>query len=182
MPGRVATHNTLFREKDTGSRMHLDKSITIRASPTEVYRWLAPHRQAAWDPALVRATEPAPEGRFEHVASGSSRKDGPGDRRFVRVHRAFGHRFESHAVATRMDEAQAFAWEQLEGDFEEHRGMFLLEPTADGTRVHLVADVEFPYVMPRVVTEAEVRRAVSDEVDEALLRLKALVERGRVAG
>ena len=164
MAARVATHNTTLPEKVLGSRMHLDKSITIRAPPETVYRWLAPHRQAAWDATLVRATAPAPEGRFDLT------------------YRAFGHRFESHAVATRMDEARAFAWEQLEGDFEEHRGMFLLEAVEGGTRVHLVADVEFPYVMPRVVTEAEIKRAVSDEADEALLRLKELVERGRAAG
>lgn len=161
----VATHNTLLREKDTGSRMHLDKSITIRAPPNVVYRWLAPHRQTAWDPALVRATAP----------------DARANGRFEMVHRAFGHRFESHAVATRMDDARVFAWEQVQGDFEEHRGAFLLEPTSEGTRVHLVADVEFPYVMPRVVTEAEIRRALSDEADEALLRLKELVEKGRAA-
>lgn len=142
--------------------MHLDKSILIQAPPEAVVPWLAPHRQPAWDPSLVRATA-LHEGHFERVA------------------RAFGHRFESHAEAVAYDDA-GFAWRQLEGDYEEHRGSIGLEAAPGGTRVHLVADVEFPYVMPEVVTEAEVRRRVSDEADEALLRLKELAERSRSAG
>lgn len=142
--------------------MHLDKSILIHAPPELVYEWLAPHRQPRWDPGLVRATA-LRRGRFDRVA------------------RAFGHRFESHAEAVALDEARRFAWRQLEGDFEEHRGAFMLDRVADGTIVHLVADVEFPYVMPEVVAEADIRRLLSDDADEALLRLKELVERARGA-
>lgn len=138
--------------------MHLDKSILIQASPDAVLRWLSPPRQARWDPGLVRAT---------------AFHDG---RLFDRVSRAFGHRFESHAEATAFD-VHRFSWRQLDGDYEEHRGAFTLEAVGDGTRVHLVADVEYPYVMPAVVTEAEIRHAVSAQADEALLRLKELVER-----
>lgn len=139
--------------------MHLDKSILIRAPPERVFGWLAPQRQPTWDRTLVRATA---------LAGG----------RFDRVGRAFGHRFESRAVATRLEDAHAFAWRQEEGDYEEHRGAFTLERVPEGTRVHLVADVEFPYVMPEVVTEAELRRVLSDGADDALLRLKDLAERG----
>jgi len=142
--------------------VHLDKSILIRAPPKAVFGWLAPHRQPAWDRRLVRATA---------IAGGH----------FDLVGRAFGHRFESHAVATRVDDARQFAWRQVVGDYEEHRGAFTLERVAQGTRVHLVADVEFPYVMPQVVTEAELRRVLSDGADDALLRLKDLVE-GASAG
>jgi len=138
--------------------MRLDKSILIRAPADAVLRWLAPHRQPAWDPSVVRATA-LHDGHFERVA------------------RAFGHRFESHAEATAFG-ADRFAWRQLEGDFEEHAGAFTLAPGPRGaTWVHLVADVEFPYVMPEVVTEAEIARTVSGEADEALLRLKEIVER-----
>jgi uncharacterized membrane protein len=139
--------------------MHLDKTILIRASPDAVLRWLAPHRQPAWDPSVVRATA-VHDGRFDKVA------------------RAFGHRFESHAEALAFGDDR-FAWRQLEGDFEEHRGAFTLAPAPHGaTWLHLVADVEFPYVMPEVVTEAEIQRKVSNEADEALLRLKELAEKG----
>lgn len=139
--------------------MHLDKSILIHAPPAEVLAWLAPQRRARWDPGLVRAT---------------GFHDG---RHFDLVARAFGHRFESHAEALAFDERR-FAWRQLEGDYEEHRGAYSLEPVRDGTRLRLVADVEFPYVMPAVVTEAEIKHAISGQADEALLRLKELVERG----
>lgn len=138
--------------------MHLDKSILIRAPPETVFGWLAPHRQPSWDRRLVRAT-PLAGGCFELTA------------------RAFGHRFASRAIAS-VQEAHAFAWRQVAGDYEEHRGTFTLERVAGGTRVHLVADVDFPYVMPEVVTEAELRRVLSDGADDALLRLKELAERG----
>ena len=137
--------------------MHLDKSILIRAEPSAVFGWLAPHRRPAWDRSLVRAT-PLAGGRFDIVG------------------RAFGHRFEAHAVATRVEDAHLFAWRQERGDYEEHQGAFLLEATPEGTRVRFIADVEFPYVMPEVVTEAELRRVLSDDADDALLRLKELAE------
>lgn len=143
--------------------MRLDKSILIRAAPEQVFAWLAPHRQPSWDRSLVRAT-PLAEGRFD------------------RVGRALGHRFESHARATAVEEARRFAWQQVDGDYEEHRGMFLLEPGPGGsTWLHLVADVELPYVMPEVVEESRLRRALSESADDALLALKDLVERGRAA-
>lgn len=142
--------------------VHLDKSIHIRASPEEVFRWLAPHRQPAWDRSLVRATALL-------------------GRRFDLVGRAFDHRFETHAEATAFEASRRFAWRQLAGDYEEHRGYYELERSADGTRLHFVADVEFPYVMPRVVREAELRRLLSDGADDALLRLKEMVEHARGA-
>jgi len=142
--------------------MHLDKSIRIHAPPDVVLEWLAPHRQPRWDPGLVRAT---------------GFHDG---RHFDRVGRAFGHRFGSHAEATAFD-ARHFAWRQIEGDYEEHRGVFILEAVGSGTELRMVADVEYPYVMPTVVTEADIHRALSGQADEALLRLKDLVERVRGA-
>lgn len=142
--------------------MHLDKSILIRADPQQVFAWLAPHRQPMWDRSLVRATAMA-GGRFDLVG------------------RAFGHRFASHAMATRVEDARAFAWRQLDGDYEEHQGAYELERVPGGTRLHLVADVEFPYVMPDVVTEAELARLLSNGADDALLTLKEMVERGRAA-
>ena len=142
--------------------MHVDKSIFIRASPSEVYAWLAPHRRPTWDRSLVRAT-PLEGGRFDLVG------------------RALGHRFEAHAEATRLDNGRAFAWRQVEGDYEEHRGAFTLEPVSEGTLLHLIEDVDFPYVMPEVVTEEQLRRAVSEGADDALLTLKEMVERGRAA-
>ena len=142
--------------------MHLDKSILIRASPEQVFAWLAPHRQPKWDRSLVRATALA-GGRFDHVG------------------RALGHRFASHAEAVAVEAARRFAWRQLDGDYEEHRGAYELERVQGGTRLHLVADVEFPYVMPDVVTEAELARLLSEGADDALFALKELVERGRAA-
>jgi len=142
--------------------VHLDKSILIRAAPESVFAWLAPHRRPSWDRTLVRATALA-GGRFDLVG------------------RAFGHRFASHAEATCVDSGRRFAWRQLDGDYEEHRGAYTLEPVSGGTRLHLVADVEFPYVMPEVVEEAALRRLVSDGADDALLTLKEMVERGRAA-
>lgn len=139
--------------------MLLDKSIVIEASPESVYPWLAPQRRPAWDKSVVRAS-PLEEGRFDLVL------------------RALGHRFESHALAD-ADPGHRFAWRQLAGDYEENRGAFTLEPVPGGTRLHLVADVEFPYVMPEVVTEAELRATLSREADDALLRLKELVEAAR---
>ena len=143
--------------------MHLDKSILIQAPPERVFAWLAPHLQPSWDHSLVRATALA-DGRFDHVG------------------RAFGHRFGSHVEATLVDDGRAFAWRQLDGDYEEHRGAYTLEPGPSGTTwLHLVADVEFPYVMPEVVEEAQLRRILSESADDALLTLKEMVERGRAA-
>ena len=162
MREQVASLNTTFQQKGGSSAVHLDKSILIRADAERVFGWLAPHRQPSWDHSLVRATA---------LAGG----------RFDRVGRALGHRFESHALATAFDPGRLFAWRQLDGDYEEHRGAFTLESVPEGTRLHLVADVEFPYVMPRVVEEAELRRLVSEGADDALLTLKEMVERGRPA-
>lgn len=142
--------------------MHLDKSILIRAEPERVFAWLAPHRRPAWDRSLVRATALA-DGRFDLVG------------------RVLGHRFESHARATAVDEARRFAWTQVDGDYEEHRGAYTLEPVPEGTKLHLVADVELPYVMPEVVEEDALRRQLSDGADDALLTLKEMIERGRAA-
>lgn len=142
--------------------MHLDKSILIRADPERVFAWLAPHRRPAWDRSLVRATALA-DGRFDLVG------------------RVLGHRFESHALATAVDLGRRFAWRQLEGDYEEHRGAYTLEAVPEGTRLHLVADVELPYVMPEVVAEEALSRQISEGADDALLTLKEMVERGRSA-
>lgn len=141
--------------------MLLDKSIVIRAPPSAVYAWLAPERLALWDPRIVRATA-VREGRFELVG------------------RAVGHRFAARAAADAED-GRRFAWRQLAGDFERHGGEFTLEAVPDGTRLHLVEDVEYPYVMPEVVTEEALRSGESRAADEALLRLKELVERGRAS-
>lgn len=143
--------------------MHLDKSIFIRADPASVYAWLAPHRRPAWDRSLVRASPLHDDGRFDLVG------------------RVLGHRFESHARAVDLREGRRFAWQQVAGDYEEHRGAYTLEPVRGGTNLHLVADVELPYVMPEVVAEDALRRQISDGADDALLTLKEMVERGRAA-
>lgn len=140
--------------------MRVDKSILIEAPPADVFRWLAPARRPAWDKSLVRA-------------------DGGGG--LHQVHRALGHRFETHAEA-RIEPDREFAWAQTEGDYEEHAGAFLLESTPQGTRLHLRAEVEMPYVMPEVVTEAQIERALGRSFDEALFNLKELVERARRYG
>lgn len=147
-----------------GTRLRLDKSIVIRATPKEVYEWLAPARMPRWDPSLTRAAPRAGGG----LAPGA---------RFERVSRELGLRFAMDAEAVDAVEGRRFAWRQVAGDFETHEGAIDLEPTAEGTRVHLVADVELPYVLPRLATDAEVRRELSRELDEALFNLKALVER-----
>lgn len=162
---RVAKANTHFLERvgEPGGPVFLDKSIVIHASAQAVFAWLAPARMPRWDPSLVRQ---APEA-LGPVATGM---------RFARVSRALGHRFEMDAEATDVESARVFAWRQVSGDFQRHEGAYLLEPVAEGTRVRLLAEMEFPYVMPRLVTEDELQREVSREADEALLNLKSLVE------
>jgi len=141
----------------------LDKSILIHAPAGRIYELLQPSRQPLWDRSLVRV---AP--RDETLHEGSL---------FDRVARALGHRFESASEAIALRKDRLFAWRQVEGDFEEHRGAYTLEPRADGTLVHLVADVELPFVLPRLATEAEVRAGLSRDADDALFNLKALCER-----
>ena len=144
--------------------MLLDKSIHVHASPERVFAWLDPSRVPLWDRSVVRAAprdvRPLHEGSVVDVVS-----------------RALGLRFESATQATRVEEGRAYAWRQLDGDFEQHAGASTLEPEGDGTRVRLLADVELPFVLPRLATEAEVQRALSRDADEALFRLKELVER-----
>jgi uncharacterized membrane protein len=142
--------------------VHLDKQIDIAAPPARVFAWLLPDRQARWDPSVVRAQRL------------------PGER-FERVVRAQGHRFESQAVVTDASDARRFAWRQVSGDFALHEGAFELEAVPGGTRVHLVADVEYPYQMPQIVTEEDLRREASQGADEALLRLKEILESGASA-
>lgn len=143
--------------------MLLDKSIHIRASADRVFALLAPSRMARWDRSLVRALGPGPDGLAEGV-------------HFERVGRELGYRFAMEAEATDVEDGRLFAWRQVAGDYERHEGAFVLEPEGDGTRLHLVADVELPYVLPRLVTEAEVEAALSREADDALFNLKALSE------
>lgn len=143
--------------------MLLDKSIHIDAPAAAVFAWLTPARMPQWDRSLVRAAprdlQPLRRGSVVDVVS-----------------RALGLRFESAAEATRVEDGHAYAWRQIEGDFEEHKGTYSLEPEAGGTRVRLLAEVELPFVLPRLATEAEVQRALSRDADEALFRLKALCE------
>lgn len=141
----------------------LDKSILIHAPAARIFELLQPMRQPLWDKSLVRV---AP-------------RDTPALREgalFDRVARALGHRFESATQAVSLQKDRLFSWRQVEGDFEEHRGTFSLEPRADGTLVHLVADVELPFVLPRLATEAEVQHGISRDADDALFNLKRLCE------
>jgi hypothetical protein len=140
--------------------VHVDKSIVIRAAPSAVFPWLAPLRQPLWDKSLVRA-------------------DGEGG--LHQVHRTLGHRFEMQAEAD-VDPDRRFAWHQTEGDYEAHAGAFTLERIPEGTKLHLTADVEMPYVMPDLVTEAQIERDLHETYDRALFTLKELVERGKAHG
>ncbi|HWH08882.1 MAG TPA: SRPBCC family protein [Candidatus Thermoplasmatota archaeon] len=144
--------------------MLLDKSIHVQAPPERVFAWLDPSRMPLWDRSVVRAAprdvRPLREGSVIDLVS-----------------RALGLRFESASEATRVEAGHVYAWRQLDGDFEAHEGAFTLEPEAGGTRVRLRADVELPFVLPRLATEAEVQRSLSRDADEALFRLKELVEK-----
>ena len=144
----------------------LDKSILIHASPERVFAWLSPARQPAWDKSLVRAAG-------ADLAQGA---------RFGSVHRTVGCRFETMAQATDVETGRRFAWRQLAGDYAIHEGAYTLEAVPDGTLLHLRADVEMPYALPRLVTEDELRNDLSRQADDALFNLKALVERSRAAG
>lgn len=143
--------------------MLLDKSILIHAPPERVFAWLAPGRASRWDPSVVRGQARDPGS----LSSGA---------KFERVVRAQGHRFAMQAEATEVEPDRRFGWRQVEGDFAAHSGRFDLEPVPGGTLLHLLADVEYPYRMPQRVTEDELRRELSDSADEALLRLKEMLE------
>lgn len=143
--------------------MLLDKTIHIRAPPELVFGWLSPARQPLWDKSLLRAA---------HRPDGPMR---PGSL-VERVSRALGFRFASTTEAVAVEEGRLLAWRQVEGDYEENRGAFVLEPSEHGTRLRFVADVELPFVLPRLATEAEVREDLSRAVDDALFNLKALAE------
>ena len=143
--------------------MLLDKTILIHAPATRVFEWLDPSRMPLWDRSLVRA---APRDASP-LHAGSV---------IDLVSRALGLRFESATEATRVEDGRVYAWRQVDGDFEAHQGAYVLEPDGDGTRLRLLADVELPFVLPRLATEAEVQRALSRDADEALFRLKDLVE------
>lgn len=150
--------------------MLLDKSIVIHAPPQRVFEWLAPARMPRWDHSVVRADArtPGPLARGAH---------------FDRESRELGLRFQMDAEAVAVEQGRLFAWRQVVGDFEEHRGAFVLEPVPGGTRVRFLAKVELPYVLPKLVTEAEIEAELSNEADDALFNLKALVEKGSaVAG
>lgn len=160
---RVATLNTPTREKHRPARMFLDKTIHIDAPPERVFELLSPARQPLWDKSLVRATL-----RDERpLGIGAV---------FDRVMRTLGFRFESAAETVAVEEGRLFAWRQVEGDFEANQGAFVLEQDARGTNLRLVAEVELPYVLPRLATEAEVQEGVSRAADDALFNLKALAE------
>ena len=144
--------------------MLLDKSIVIHAPPERVFEWLSPARMPRWDHRLVRAAA-RPFG--QPLMSGAH---------FDRVSRELGIRFAMDAEAVAVEPGRVFAWRQSRGDFARHQGAFLLEAVAGGTRVHLMADVELPYVLPRMMAEADIERALSREADDALFNLKRLVE------
>jgi uncharacterized membrane protein len=148
----------------------LDKSIRIHAPADRIFAWLQPARQPLWDRTVLRASA---RGGDATLRAGTL---------VDRVTRALGLRFESAAETVALEAGRLFAWRQVEGDYEQHRGAFVLEPDGEGdTRVHLVADVDLPFVLPRLATEAEVEDALSRDADEALFNLKAVVE-GGVAG
>jgi len=145
--------------------MLIDKSIIIHAPPRRVYEWLAPARQPLWDKSLLRAA---------HRGAGGTLHEGD---LIDRVSHALGLRFESAAEAVAVEEGRLFAWRQVEGDYEQHRGAYLLDLASESdTLLRLIADVDLPYVLPRIVTEAEVEHALSRDADDALFNLKALAE------
>lgn len=149
------------------AQLFIDKSILIRAPPEQVFLWLAPARMPRWDRSLQRASGASP------LACGS---------RIERVGRALGFRLESESETVELEPGRRFAWRQVVGDYARHSGAFTLE-AADGgaTRLRLLAEIELPFVLPRMVTENEMRRALDHDVDDALLNLKELAERSRSA-
>lgn len=143
--------------------LFIDKSILIRAPPEQVFAWLSPCRMARWDHSLLRASGHVP------LAPGA---------RIERVARALGFRLESAAEAIDVEPGRRFAWRQVAGDYAQHRGAFTLEPAEGGaTRLRLLAEVELPFVLPRMVTESELRSALDRDFDDALFNLKDLAER-----
>lgn len=122
----------------------------MHAPPERVARWLVPGARAEAGPPR-RGT------RFRHVAE------------------ALGLRWESEAV---VEEAAtgAVAFRQLAGDYDALRGRCEVRAEGGGARVRVRLELALPYVLPRLTTEAEVRRAWSEHVDALLVRLKRKAE------
>lgn len=144
----------------------LDKTIHIDASPERVFEYLSPPRVPLWDKSVLR---------FSPRGAGPPHEGAVLDR----VAHSLGHRFEAVVETVAFESGRLFAWRQVQGDYEENEGAYLLEPDGEGTRLHLVADLELPFVLPRLATEAEVRASLSRDADEALFNLKALAEQPR---
>ena len=93
------------------------------------------------------------------------------------VPRAFGGaHFDCRPSPPALEPMRRFAWRQEVGDFTRAEGEFVLEDVPDGTRVHLRALVEPPFVLPRVATDSSLERELSHLYDGDLLRLKRRLE------
>jgi len=148
----------------------LDKEIRIQAPPDRVFAWVGTLvRHPRWMPGTLAA--------YPTV---------PGDlRRGSRLHltlEALGLRFESEAETLLWEPGRAFGWRQRVGDLARHEARFEVTPDGSGgSRVRARIDVELPFVLPRLATEAEIAAELSGKLDRGLLNLRDLAE-GRPIG
>lgn len=144
--------------------VYLDKSIEIRAPPERVFQFLTQvWRAPRWHPGLVRAI--SEDGKPLHEGS-----------TFHAVEETAGLRLERESEAVEVAADRRVAWRLVDGDFARHEGAYELVPTAQGTRVRLKALIELPFILPRIVTHAELERALSVREDAALWKLKDTIE------
>lgn len=154
----------------------LDKTIEVACAPARAFALLAqPEAFPAWSPwTTAAATAPGSRFRLVHDVCG--------------VRLAWVGRSDA-------DPHRRLAFAQEDGDFEVMEGVWDLQPlgeggrggggeggagerarTGEGTRIHLRMHVALPFVLPRMLTDAQIARALSLNLDEAMFNLKSILE------
>lgn len=143
----------------------LDKTIDIQAPPEAVFHLLT---RVARGPAPPPARGGAPSAPGDPLHLGSA---------LYAVVDTVGVRLQSAQELVAFQENVLFGWRQREGDFARNEGAYALAPIpGGGTRLRLRMEVELPFVLPRLVTEAEVARDFSRRMDQTLMSVKDLLE------
>lgn len=140
--------------------VHVQKTIAVRAPVDAVYETLRNYDMFPRFMRNVRSVEVRPDGVSHWTVAGPA-----------------GVPVEWDAITTDLQENQLIAWSSLDGSVVTHNGAIRLTPEGnDSTRIHIMLDYTPPAGAVGHVVAKLFGADPKSELDEDMLRLKALLE------
>ena len=140
----------------------IQKSINIDAPVEQVFLFLANYDNFPRFMRNVLSVETLPDGRSHWKVAGPA-----------------GTVVEWDSITTRVDFNERIEWSTVEGSAVEHVGRIRVQPSANGTRVH----VQMSYTPPAGVVGHTVAKLLGSDpksqLDQDLMRLKSALETGK---